>query len=151
MAISAEYAEHVVGVIPMAKPRAKIVMPVREEIGPVRYSQERLFWGVEPATVKALKQVWADDEQLATEAVPEDSLCVVILLAAWGRRFGVELVDDYDLLLQRARDAMAASNLHHPDLYFVSCVCILAQREDAPTVGAFEQINIPEHYENLIG
>jgi hypothetical protein len=135
----------------MAKPRAKVVMPVKEDIGPVRYSQERLFWGADPSTAKELKKVWKDEEQLATESVPEDVLCVVIMMAAWGRRFGIDIVDDYDLLLQRARDLMEAQVLHHPDLFFVSCICILHRRNEEPTVGGFEQLAIPEHFANLIG
>lgn len=125
--------------------------PAPEDVGPVRYTQERLFWGCDPATVKELKAVWKDGEQIATEAVPDDALAVVTLMAAWGMRFDIELVDDYLQLLQRCRDAMEARTLHHPDLYFISCICILARREEAPTVGAFEQINIPEHFANLFG
>jgi hypothetical protein len=136
----------------MMAPRAKRVQQAPpEDVGPVRYTQERLFWGIDSDTVKALKQVWKDGEQLATEAIPDEAICCVIMLAAWGRRFGVDLVDDYEVLLQRARDGMLETRIHHPDLYFVSCACILYQRNEEPTIGGFEQIGIPAHYEALIG
>jgi hypothetical protein len=122
-----------------------------EDHGPVRYTQERLFWGIDADTVKQLKALWKEGEQLEAADLPTECLCCVIMLAAWAHRFEVELVDDYDALLQRARDAMQAYELHHPDMFFVSCTCILAQRGEAPTLGSFEQIGIPEHYENLIG
>lgn len=125
--------------------------PPVEDVGPVRYSQDRLFWGIDLDTVKALKQVWKDGEQLATEAVPDEAVCCVIMLAAYAKRFSVELVDDYDTLLERARAGMEASRMHHPDLFFVSCICILAKRDECPTLGGFEQVGITEHYETLIG
>lgn len=131
------------------KPKTQVAPS--EETGPVRYTQERLFWGCDPDTVKALRGVWKEGDQLATESVPEDALCVVVMMAAWARRFGADLVDDYELLLQRARDAMARMELHHPELFFVSCICILYQRNEEPTVGGFEQVGIPNHYETLIG
>jgi hypothetical protein len=125
--------------------------PPREEVGPVRYTQDRLFWEVDKETLKALKDVWKEGEQLATDAIPDNAIACVTLLAAYGKKQGVELVDDYDALLQRCRDGMGASTLHHPDLFFVSCICLLALREDEPTLGGFEQIGITEHYEDLIG
>lgn len=123
----------------------------QEDVGPVRYTQERLFWGIEEGMVKQLKALWKDAEQLEVSGLPDECLCVVIMMAAWARRGGIDLVDDYDALIQRARDAFEAGELHHPDLFFVSCVCILHRRDDVPSIGAFTQINIPEHYENLIG
>lgn len=131
--------------------KPKEVSQAFTETGPVRYSQDRLFWGADASTVKELKKVWKDEEQLATEQVPEDILCVVIMMAAWGRRFGIDVVDDYDTLLQRAYDLMVAQSLHHPDLFFVSCICILHKRNEEPTVGGFEQLSIPEHFATLIG
>lgn len=131
--------------------KAKVQESPPEDVGNVRYSQERLFWGADAQAIKELKAVWKEGEQLASESVPHELLCVVIMMAAWGRRFGLDIVDDYDLLLQRARDAMEASELHHPDLFFISCLCILHRRNDEPTVGGFEQIGIPEHFSNLIG
>lgn len=122
-----------------------------EETGPVRYTQERLFYGCDSDLTKALKQVWKDGEQLATETIPDEGLCVVTMMAAWGRRFGVDVVDDYELLLQRCRDAMAEMRIHHPELFFVSCICILFQRNEEPTIGGFEQVGVPDHFANLIG
>lgn len=120
--------------------------PPAEEAGPVRYTQERLFWDVDADTVKALRQVWKDGEQLATEALPDCAVCCVLLLAAYAKRFDVELVDDYDALIERACDGK-----HHPDLFFISCIRILHQRGEAPTLGAFVQIGIPDLYEDLVG
>lgn len=121
------------------------------DVGPVRYTQERLFWGVDSDTVKALKEVWKEGEQLATEAIPDEAIACVAMLAAYAKKQSLELVDDYDALLQRCRDGMDAHTLHHPDLFFVSCTCLLALRGDEPTIGSFEQIGITEHYEDLIG
>lgn len=130
-------------------PKRKRTLPPEEN--PTRYTQERLFWGIDDETVDELKALWKEGDQLATEAIPEEAICCVILLAAYVRRMEIALVDDYPALLQRARTALDAGTLHHPDLFFVSCTWHLYQRGAEPTIGGFTQIGIPELYEALIG
>jgi len=111
------------------------------------YDAKRFLSSCTPKTAKAIDAVWKAGEQLVADAVPREALPAVLILAAWGRRVDVEIVDDYDALLERTSTALKDGNLHHPDLFFVSCICILAERGQEPTIGGFETINVPDIFE----
>ncbi len=102
-------------------------------------------------TVTLLRKAWKDNDQLATKAIPRDGLLQVTIMAAWGRRVDIELVDDYDALLERMRDALKEDFIQHPDTFFASSICIMAARGEELTVGGFEQLNIPTIFCELLG
>jgi hypothetical protein len=120
-------------------------------VGRAVYSVKRFLGNCTTATAKGLRKAWADGDQLAAAGVPVDGLPAVVILAAWGRRTNIDLVDDYEELLTRTRDAFNKCSLRHPDLFLASCICILASRGEAPTVGSFEQISIPAIFQELLG
>jgi hypothetical protein len=122
------------------------------EVGPVKYTVERFLSSVEPATAKSLRKVWREGLQLAASRVPPHALPAVVLLATWARRNGIELVDDFDELLAATQTAFDDGTvIHHPDLFFVSCILILYARDQVPTLGGFESIGIPAIYNDLMG
>jgi hypothetical protein len=131
----------------MGKRKVVHTLPV-DEPG-TRYTQERLFWGIEQDTIKDLKEAWDEGEVLSVELLPDETLCAVTLLAAYARMQDIDIVDDYDALINTVRAKLTGEGLHHPDLFMVSMICILHARADRPSLGGLTQINIPEHFENL--
>lgn len=115
------------------------------------YDTKRFLSSCAPKTAKALKEAWAEGAQLASSAIPRDALPAVLILAGWGRRIDIEIVDDYDELLERTKEAMKGDGIHHPDLFFASSIIILAERGQEPSIGAFETINVPTIYEEFFG
>ena len=116
-----------------------------------RYTQDRFFWGISESLQKDLKEAWAQGEALSAVNLPDECLCAVTMLAAWGMRTDTQIVDDYDELIEIVQDRFNKSALHHPDLFFVSCICILHARAEEPTIGGFTQLGIPALFYNLIG
>lgn len=116
-----------------------------------RYTVERFLSDCAPSTAAALRAAWAAGDQLAAARVPTDGLPVVSILAAYAYVCGVALVDSYATLMERQEDAMAAPGLcAHPDKYLASCCVLLWKREMLPTLGAFEDVNVPSIYEELL-
>lgn len=116
-----------------------------------RFTQERLFWGIDEETVDALKTTWKNGEALAVAALPLNTLCAVTLLSAWAHKQDMDIVDDYEELIKTVRASLVDPGLHHPELFFVSATCILDARGEQPTIGGFEQIGVPDLFEDLIG
>lgn len=125
------------------------VEPLPKDEPGTRYTQERLFWGIEQETIKDLKEAWNEGETLSVELLPDETLCAVLMLAAYARKQGIDIVDDYDALINKVQEKLTTHSIHHPDLFMVSMICILHARGDEPSLGGLTQINIPEHFENL--
>jgi hypothetical protein len=124
--------------------------PVRVPLtGRARYTVERFLSDCSPATAKLLRAAWANGDQLAARRVPADGLPCVLILASYARVYGVELVDDFDALLERYKEL--ESEFYHPDKFFGSCICLLAAHGQWPDEVSFESIGIPHIYEELLG
>lgn len=107
--------------------------------------------GTSKKTAEMLRKTWKENDQLVASKVPRDGLVQVVIMSAWGLRVDMELVDDYDALLERMRDVLKEGDVDHPDCFFASSVCIMAARGDVLTVGGFEQLNIPGIFCDLLG
>jgi hypothetical protein len=129
----------------------KKVQPLPEDAPGTKYTQERLFWNIDPDTIKDLKEAWREGDALSPDLLPDETLCAVTLLAAWAHKTGIDIVDDYDELIKLVRAKLANPGLNHPDLFMVSMICILDARGEQPTIGGFEQIGLPDLFEDLIG
>jgi hypothetical protein len=117
----------------------------------VAYTVDRLLSSCSAKLAKQLKALWAEGGRLSADKVPRDALVPVVILAAWGQKQGIEVVDDYDALLEKMRAAFAEGGVHHPDSFFASSICIMAQRGQELSLGGFTSIGIPEIYEELFG
>lgn len=117
----------------------------------MEYSGTRFLSDCSKKVAKALRDAWSDGEQLATEAVPKEALPAVLILAAWGLRIDIEIVDDYDTLLDRTEQALKDGNVHHPDLFFASSIIIMARRGQELSLGGFELIGVPGIFIEFFG
>lgn len=106
------------------------------------YTVTRFFSNCSDKTRKLLNKAFKDGDQLAAAAIPKDALPAILILAAYALRIDIELVDDYAELLERTREALKIGGVHHPDLFLASSICILAERGDVPTIGAFTQVGV---------
>lgn len=132
------------------KPKSSIVAPTQNQeavTGPLRYNATRFLSDCCDSTWAFLKGEWAEGNQLGSRKVPVDALPAVVILSSYARQYGVELVDDFDALLERYNDNMRECS--HPDKFFASCVVILSERGQVPDDASFESIRIPEIYEEL--
>lgn len=137
----------------MARKRPETRPPAREPaqpatVGPARYTVARFLSNCSPESAAYLHENWAEGNQLSSDEVPTDALPCVVMFAAYARQYGVELVDDYSRLLDRYWEEI--SEFFHPDKFFSSCIVILDETGNAPTEEAFESINIPKLYEELL-
>ena len=127
------------------EPSAPTPVPVT---GPERYTATRFLSDCCDETYWYLVGQWSEGNQLTTNRVPVDGVPAVLILAAYAREYGVELVDDYEALIQRFQDHVSECN--HPDKYLASCICILYERDQVPDDESFEQVGIPTIYEELL-
>lgn len=116
--------------------------------GKARFTVERFLSDCCEKTRKYLVGQWKQGNQLVARKVPFDGLPPVVILAAYAKLYGVELVDDYDALLDRYRENI--EECCHPDKFFSSCILLLADRGQIPSDEAFESINVPNLYEELL-
>lgn len=119
--------------------------------GRARYTVERFLSCCAPSSAAALRSAWSAGDQLAAARVPTDALPVVTILAAYAYVCGVGLVDDFDRLMERQAGAFSPGMCAHPDKYLASCCVLLWRRGLLPTMGAFEDVNVPAIYEELLG
>jgi hypothetical protein len=118
--------------------------------GPDRFTVERFMGGVGDAvandlTLLALRSGY----QISARSLHVQVLPAVLILACYSRYYeDVELVDDYDRLLDEVKQNIA--DFAHPDKYLASCIHILAQREQYPSLEAFEAVGVPNIYNELI-
>lgn len=117
-------------------------------IGPARFTVARFLSDCCEETRTFLIEQWSEGNQLVARRVPVDGLPPVVILSAYAREYGVELVDDYDALLERYQENIA--DCCHPDKFMASCICILKERYQVPEDEAYEVINIPKIYEELL-
>jgi hypothetical protein len=132
------------------KPQSKLkqapaALPLR---GSERYCVDRFLGDCSDETYKFLKAQWMEGNQLFASRIPVDGLPPVVMLAAYARLYSVELVDDYDLLIERYQCHI--KECYHPDKFFSSCISILADRGQYPELESFEILNIPNIYEELL-
>jgi hypothetical protein len=121
--------------------------------GRERLTLERFFSGVGDAfMVDQLKATLHAGYQLTTKSLDYQLVPAVVILACYGRHYeGIELVDDYEDLLRAHLEATTEGGLcAHPDLFMASCICILEKREQFPCQAAFEDINVPTLFNQLV-
>lgn len=121
--------------------------PVPPSTGPGRFTVERFLCNCTDATKELLLANWREGNQLVAKRVPIDALPAVLILASYAYDYGIELVDDYDALIERF--LMYRSDCAHPDKFMASCITILYERGLSPDDESFEAINIPNLYEEL--
>jgi hypothetical protein len=137
----------------MARKRPESDRPAREParpatLGPARYTVERYLSDCSPRSAAYLRENWGEGNQLFAEEVPTDALPCVVIFACYARQYEVELVDDYTRLLDRYWDEI--KEFAHPDKFFSSSIVIMDETGATPTLEAFESINIPNLYEELL-
>jgi hypothetical protein len=130
------------------QPPAPEPQPNTPATGPERYTGARFLSNCAPDSEEWLREQWTEGNQLRSEQIPVDALPPVLILACYAREYGVELTDDYDLLLSRYDDNIAS--VFHPDKFFASSISLLAGRGQVPSDEAFESIHIPTIYEELL-
>lgn len=130
------------------KPPAREPAPV-PVVGPGRYTATRFLSDCSDETYWFLVNSWKEGDQLDSHGVPVDGLPAVVILAAYARQYGVDLVDDYVALLDRYWETLKETN--HPDKFFASCIVILDETGQAPDEASFETIRVPDIYEELLG
>lgn len=88
--------------------------------------------------------------QLCVEALHGDVVPAIFILATYARLdLDMELVDDYELLVERQRAAFL-DYCHHPLLYLASCTCILHARGDTPSLQAFTDVGVDRVFADLV-
>lgn len=122
--------------------------PVRPT-GRARFTVERFFEDCCEQTATMLKKAWKRGDQLVSARVPVDGLPCVLILAAYAKVYEVELVDDFDALVERYEEHVG--EFSHNDKFMGSCICIVwGNTRYLPEVASFEAINIPAIYEELL-
>lgn len=119
----------------------------------IEYTLTRFMSNLSPKMAKLIIAACKSGEQLTTDAIPEEALANVTILASFGKRIDVDIVDDYEGLVQRLTDHYADGGNagNHLDGFLASSICILATRGDMPTIGGFEQVGIPDIFAQLFG
>lgn len=118
-----------------------------DPVGRGRLTPERFLSDCSPETRSFLTKAWKRGDQLVASRVPVDGLACVVIMAAFLRTYSVNLVDDFDALIDRFE--MYVKDIAHPDKFFASCIGILNRRFQQPDEEAFDSINIPAIYEEL--
>ncbi len=118
-----------------------------------KYTVARFFSECEAGTRDVLIKALRSGFKLAARKVPRDGLPCIVILAAYARACEVDLVDDYDVLIDRLENAlMSEGAVKHPDLFFASSCRILHTapgRPSLPAIEGFHSIWIHEIYEEL--
>lgn len=114
----------------------------------MEYSMDRFFGNVPPKIVKQIKAACAEGEQFSYDAIPDDAVPCFVILAAFGRRIDVEIVDDYEALCERFKTAKSHK---HPDLFLASGIIIMEGRGQEVTLGMFVELGIDKLFEQLYG
>lgn len=118
--------------------------------GPDRFTVERFIHGVGDVVAKHLTLIsLSSGYQLMTKNLHPQTLPAILILACYSRYYvDVELVDDYDRLVEEYQTAMA--ECAHPDKFMASCICILHLRDQYPSYEAFEAIGLPSLFSQLV-
>lgn len=117
--------------------------------GPERFTIERFLHGIGDAVAKDLTRLaLSSGYQLEVRKMHPQTLPAILILACYSRYYvDVELVDDYDRLIDEYQTAIA--ECAHPDKFMASCICILHPREQFPSYEAFEAIGMPNLFPQL--
>lgn len=113
-----------------------------------RFTVDRFLSDCGSETREFLLKQWSKGNVIRAAKVPVDGLPPVVILSAYAKEYGVSLVDDYEALLERYRDHV--KEVCHPDKFLCSCILILAERFQVPSDEAFEAVNVPSIYEELL-
>ena len=118
-----------------------------------RFTVERFLGGIGDVVLKdVLLRSLSSGYQLTAAKVHEQALPAVVILACYSRYHeDIELVDDYDRLLDDYRAAIRTpGTTAHPDLFMASCIALLEPREQYPPMDSFEAIGVPAIFKQLI-
>lgn len=121
--------------------------------GPARFTGARFFSGVgDVVMIDAARQALRTGYQIETATLDYQLVPAFVILATWALFYeGVELVDDYERLLEAHREAITEGSLcAHPDLFMASCITLLAKREQHPCRESFEAIGFPGLFNELV-
>lgn len=137
----------------MARKRDHLTPPTRESapvptLGPGRYNATRFLSNCSDETYWYLVNNWKEGNQLVTEDIPIDGLPAVLILACYARQYGVDLVSDYNALMDAYWWNVA--EVQHPDKFFASCIIHLDEYGAAPDPVSFDTIKIERIYEELL-
>lgn len=116
------------------------------------YTAERFVHGVgDPVLKEALLASLASGYQITADALPDQTLPAMVILASFAKYHeDVDLVDDYELLLEAQREAFRSSgNCAHPDMFMASCICILDAQGQYPSRAAYADIGVPAIFAEL--
>jgi hypothetical protein len=121
--------------------------------GRARLTLDRYFGGIGDAfMVDQFKATLHSGFQLELTKLDFQLIPAALILACYGRHYeGIEFVDDYDDLLLAQQEAFTEGCVcAHPDLFMASCIVILARQDLFPCTEAFDDINIPELFNQLV-
>lgn len=117
--------------------------------GPARFTTDRFMGGVgDPLAKDLLKLALSSGYQIEVKKIHPQTLPAMLILACYSRYYvDVELVDDYDRLVDEYKTQIA--DVAHPDKYLASCIVILHARDAYPTYEAFQDVRVPELFQQL--
>lgn len=115
-----------------------------------RGSVERFLGGVmDPVATGLLASALGSGLQLSSSLLPAQLTAAVIILACYARReLEVELVDNYEALLDRWPEDVG--HCSHSDMFFASCIVQLHHRGEYPSTEAFQDLNLPFIFDQLV-
>jgi hypothetical protein len=118
-----------------------------------KYTLERFMSNLSKPVNKALRHAWSNGEQLTAGGIPREALVNVVILAGYGNRIDVAIVDDFEELLERLRAELHEGKAYptHPDTFFASSMVIMNGRGQELTMGSFESIGVPDIFAQLFG
>lgn len=123
--------------------------PTKEE----RFSTERFLYGIgDPLLKEVVVASLRSGYQLESQRVPYPAVPAVLILACFAREYAdVELVDDYEDLIKAMREAISEpGQCAHTDLYLASCICILHDRQQAPSYESFVDVRVDKMFSELV-
>lgn len=117
-----------------------------------RWSVERFMGGIGDAVLKScLRMALRSGYQLRTILVPEQALPAVVILACYAVNYqGVELVDEYDTLLELYYQSVQDNTCAHPDKYLATCIYLLHKRDQFPSLDSFKDVRVDDLFEQLV-
>lgn len=117
--------------------------------GPARFTTDRFFGGIgDPLAKDLLKLALASGYQIEVKQIHPQTLPAILILACYSRYYvDVELVDDYDRLVEEYRTQIA--DVAHPDKFLASCIGLLHSSDAYPSYEAFQDVRIPDLFKQL--
>ena len=117
--------------------------------GPARFTTDRFLGGVgDPLAKDLLRLALASGYQIEVKKIHPQTLPAMLILACYSRYYvDVELVDDYDRLVEEYRTQIA--DVAHPDKFLASCIGLLHSNDAWPSYEAFQDVRIPDLFKQL--